>query len=118
MKKIMHVINYYHEGFGYQENFISYYQLINGYDVVIVTSDYYFPFPDYNKTMSNYLGDRKVGSGISFDNGVQVIRKKSHLALLSIVYNSLQKVITQDKDKLIDIQEKINRAVENLSSIR
>ena len=40
-----------------------------------------------------------------------------HLALLSIVYNSLQKVITQDKEKLIDIQEKINRAVENLSSI-
>ena len=42
----------------------------------------------------------------------------NYLALLSIVYNSLRKVITQDKTKLLDIQEKINRAVEFLSSIR
>jgi len=40
------------------------------------------------------------------------------IAIISIVYNSLKKVITQDKAKLNKIQDDINRAVEYLSSIK
>ncbi|MGQ9661748.1 MAG: hypothetical protein ACUVWX_05325 [Kiritimatiellia bacterium] len=39
------------------------------------------------------------------------------LALLSIVFNSLRKVVTQDKKKLVRIQENIDRAVFELTSI-
>lgn len=38
-------------------------------------------------------------------------------ALLSIVFNSLRKVISQDKEKLVQIQENIDRAVKELTII-
>jgi hypothetical protein len=41
-----------------------------------------------------------------------------YLALLSIVFNSLRKVVTQDKEKLVKIQENIDRAVFELTLIK
>jgi hypothetical protein len=41
-----------------------------------------------------------------------------YIALLSIVFNSLRKVITQDKEKMVQIQENIDRAVIELNIIR
>ncbi len=41
-----------------------------------------------------------------------------YIAMLSIVFNSLRKVITQDKGKLIEVQEKIDRTVAALSIVR
>lgn len=40
------------------------------------------------------------------------------IALLAIVFNSLRKVVTQDKEKLVKIQENIDRAVIELASIK
>lgn len=40
-----------------------------------------------------------------------ICRTVSLTKYLSIVYNSFRKLFIQDKDKLVDIQEKINRAV-------
>jgi glycosyltransferase involved in cell wall biosynthesis len=75
--KILHIINYYHEGFGYQENCLSSSQRDLGCDVRIVTSDYYAQFPNYDDTIKHVLGERKKGDGIYQDNGITVIRKKS-----------------------------------------
>lgn len=75
--KILHVINYYHEGFGYQENCLAYYQKKLGNEVLVAASDYYFPFPDYNSTMKQRLGERHVGAGFYKDNGVNIVRLKS-----------------------------------------
>lgn len=89
MKKVMHIVNYYQESFGYQENYIPYYQSINGCDVIIVTSDYYFPFPDYDETMQDHLGDRHIGAGVYSDKGVKVVRKKSyfsHVPFAGLIY--------------------------------
>lgn len=41
-----------------------------------------------------------------------------YIALLSIVFNSLRKVITQDKEKLLRIQENIDKAVVGFTTIR
>ena len=78
--KILHIINYYHEGFGYQENFLAHYQQKIGHEVLIVSSDYYFPFKSYEATMKRILGQRKKGVGVFEDNGVRLIRKKSILS--------------------------------------
>ncbi len=40
-----------------------------------------------------------------------------YLSMLSIVFNSLRKVITQDKNKLLLIQDRINQAVAQLSVV-
>ena len=41
-----------------------------------------------------------------------------YLALLSIVFNSLYKVFTQDKEKLVQLQENIDKAITELVIIR
>ena len=56
--RILHVIHYYHEGFGYQENWLAAHQIKLGHEVCVVTSDYYFPFPNYEATMAPTLGSR------------------------------------------------------------
>jgi len=78
--KILHITNYYHEEFGYQENFLAYYQQKLGNEVLIVASDYYFPFNSYETSMKKVLGPRKIGEGVFEDNGVRIIRKKSILS--------------------------------------
>ena len=75
--RILHVIHYYHEGFGYQENWLAAHQMKMGHEVQVLTSDYYFPFPNYADTMQPKLGDRYVGAGHFEDGDVPVIRKKS-----------------------------------------
>jgi len=78
--KILHITNYYHEGFGYQENCLTVSQKELGNDVRIITSDYYAPFPNYDSTMKLFLGDRKKGDGVFQDKGIKLIRKKSMLS--------------------------------------
>jgi hypothetical protein len=43
---------------------------------------------------------------------------EDYLAILSIVWNSLRKVITQDKAKLVPVQEQIDRAVACLMALK
>lgn len=63
--KIMHICQYYCDGFGYQENLLPSYQKKLGHDVVIVTSDKNLPF------------SKKVKAGIYEDNGIEIIRLKT-----------------------------------------
>lgn len=78
--RILHVIHYYHEGFGYQENWLAAHQMKQGHDVCVVTSDYYFPFPNYEATMAPTLGSRYVGTGRFKDGEISVIRKPARAA--------------------------------------
>jgi glycosyltransferase involved in cell wall biosynthesis len=80
---ILHVINYYQEGFGYQENYLTYYQKKASNNVLVISSDYFFPFPDYDSTMLPTLGNRRVGVGKFSDKGVKIIRKKSFFSRIS-----------------------------------
>ena len=75
--RIAHVISYYHEGFGYQENWLAAHQIRMGHEVVVLTSDHYFPFPNYEATMAPKLGERKVGVGTFSDGEIPVIRHRS-----------------------------------------
>lgn len=65
--KIIHVCQYYNDGYGYQENLLPQYQQKLGHNVLVVTSDRTSHFGPAKKT-------RKVNTGISKDNGVSVLR--------------------------------------------
>ena len=95
--KILHIINYYHEGLGYQENFLPVNQSKMGHKVKIVTSDFYAQFPNYDSTMKVLLGDRKKGSGLYKDNGITVIRKSSMFSNSrpGFIYFSVADVLTE-----------------------
>lgn len=111
MKKILHIINYYHEGFGYQENYLPVCQKNLGFQVKVLTSDYYFPFPDYDKSVKNILGSRKVGAGIFNDKGIDIIRKKSLFSSIfpaGILYFSVGSTIREFKPDFIHVHGATN----------
>jgi len=111
MKKILHIINYYHEGFGYQENYLPSCQKNLGCQVKVLTSDYYFPFPNYDDSIRNILGDRKVGDGTFHDKGVTVIRKKAIFSSIfpaGVLYFSVGSTIKEFKPDFIHVHGATN----------
>lgn len=91
--RILHVIHYYHEGFGYQENWLAAHQIKMGHEVRVLTSDHYFPFPNYDHTMRPKLGARHVGPGTFYDGDVQIIRKASraqNIGPAGVIWFSIQ----------------------------
>lgn len=80
---------------GYQENWLPYFQKELGHEVLILTSDRYFPFPDYEKNVGNILGRREVGEGVFYCKGVKIIRARSFFELTSrasILFNVRKKI--------------------------
>ena len=108
--KILHIINYYHEGFGYQENFLAYNQKKLGHDVMILTSEYYFPFENYNSTMKKVLGNRRKGVGKSQDNGVTIIREKSTFSGVrpGFIYFSISKILANFSPDIVHVHGATN----------
>ncbi|HPO49181.1 MAG TPA: glycosyltransferase family 4 protein [Spirochaetota bacterium] len=74
---IVHLTNYFQPALGYQELFLAKEHKKLGHDVYVVTSDRYFPFPDYDKTVKSVLGDRIVGEKTEYLSGIKVIRLKT-----------------------------------------
>lgn len=121
MKKVLHIINYYHEGFGYQENYLPVCQKNLGCQVKVLTSDYYFPFPNYDDTVKNILGDRKVGYGLFRDKTVDIIRKKSLFSSIfpaGILYFSVGKTIKEFKPDFIHVHGATNLWLFNVVSLQ
>lgn len=112
-EKILHITPYYIEQFGYQDNYLPYYQKRLGYDVKIATSDYYFPFLNYDDTMKPRLGERFVGAGRYNDNGVEIIRCTSMFGLFSsmtFIYFSVKEIINEFKPDVVQVHGITNMA--------
>ncbi len=65
--KIVHICQYYNDGYGYQENLLPKYQAKLGHEVVVITSD----------RGSYFIGEKKpkiVSPGQYTDNGIRIIR--------------------------------------------
>lgn len=75
--KIVHICNYYQPQLGYQDYFLPKYQIKAGHDVTVLTSDRYFPFPDYKNTVQSILGPRFCGTGVSEYRGIRIVRLKT-----------------------------------------
>lgn len=72
--RIVHLCNYFQPKLGYQEYFLSNEHSKMGHEVTVVTSERYFPFPDYDNTVFPVLGKR-IGDAGEFDyDGFKVIK--------------------------------------------
>jgi glycosyltransferase involved in cell wall biosynthesis len=94
--KILHICQYYNEGWGYQENLLPRYQKKLGHDVVVITSDRR-PF---------YVNDknpRVVGTGTFYDNGVRIerISIKWEFKNRFVVFRDLMDVLEKEKPDYI-----------------
>ena len=96
--KIVHLCNYYQPQMTYQESSLAYAHRDLGHQVSVVTSDRYFPFPEYETTVQKILGERYVGTGVFDDKGVTVYR-------LPVRVEKSARVWLKDLEKvLLDIQ--------------
>ena len=75
--RIVHVVDYSMPQMGYQEFLLPKFNAMNGDDVHIITSDRYFPVPNYNDTWFDFLGPRLCGPGNSVVNSVNIYRLKT-----------------------------------------
>lgn len=88
--KVLHIINYFQPQLGYQEYYLAKESLRSGDLPIILTSDRYFPFPNYDFTVKKILGDRINKVGYFKENGIITIRLKpffeinSHLVLANL----------------------------------
>lgn len=75
--RIAHVVDFYMDGFGYQENLLPKWHARHGHDSHVVTSDRYVNNGHYEDTFGAVLGDRIVGPGIVERDGYSVHRLRS-----------------------------------------
>lgn len=75
--KIVHLIDYFQPKIGYQETFLAREHAKLGHDVTVLTSDRYFPFPNYESTFTALLGNRHVGTGKRIEEDISVWRLPS-----------------------------------------
>ena len=72
--KIVHVMNWYIPGMGYQENFLPAEQKKLGHDVYIITSDRVPHYSGYEKNVGRLIGKRIIGTGTFNERGVTIYR--------------------------------------------
>lgn len=72
--KILHVIDYFQPKLGYQETFLAKEQMKAGHEVHVITSDRYYPFPNYDKSVKDLLGERILKPGTFTEEGITVHR--------------------------------------------
>lgn len=101
--KIVHIHDYYMDGWGYQENLLPRYQQKLGHDVVIITSDRTrFVLPGKQ--------NRIVGEGTYYDSGVRVIRLKTRFEFKYrfVTMDGLYEAIAQEKPDYLFVHQGVN----------
>lgn len=99
--KIVHICQYFCEKLGYQEFNLVKAQANLGHNIIVITSNRYFPFPDYKTTYEKIIGNRIIKKKDQLKNqknNFELIRKKpifeipsSSTLLLPKYYNILKK---------------------------
>ncbi len=92
--KILHVIQYYNDGYSYQENLLPKYQSKLGHEVVLVTSDRMSPFADHG---------RVIGPGSYVDDGFRIIRLpiRGEFKGRFVLFKGLYEVLESEKPDYI-----------------
>ncbi len=112
--KIIHLISYFQPQLGYQEYFLAKEHAKMGHEVTIVTSDRYFPFPDYDKTVKPILGERIVKPSVSTYETFKVIRLPTRIEFSCRVWlTGLEKTIRAIQPDIV-----ISHTIGNFNTLR
>lgn len=74
--KILYLVDYYQPQLGYGEYYVPRELAKLGHEVIILTTNFYYPFPNYEQTSGKILGPREHNPSDTVEEGVRVIRKK------------------------------------------
>ena len=73
--KILITISYFQPKIGYAESKLAEQLSLQGHEVEVITSDHYFPFPDFESSVSAVLVSRKIASGRNNESGYWITRQ-------------------------------------------
>lgn len=100
--RIAHIVSYFQPKLGYQEYYLAKRQQEMGHETCVITSDRFFPFPNYSDTVAKILGERYVGSGCFKESELRVFRLPCLFEYGStIVVNGLYPVLTKFKPTIV-----------------
>lgn len=96
--KILHLVDWYTPGLGYQENYLPLEQITLGHEVRILTSDRLPYYIGYQNNVGKFFSQRIIGKGDYFDKGIPVTRlpmifeiKKSGFIMFYGIFQKLSK---------------------------
>ena len=100
--KILHITDYLMPKMGYQDFLLAKWNKKQNNDTYIITSNKYFPVPNYNSTWKKFLGPREIRTGWSIIDGVKILRKKIYFEVNSRVWiSNLENEIINIKPDII-----------------
>ncbi len=102
--KIVHVMNWYIPGMGYQENFLPAEQKKLGHDVCIITSDRVPQYKGYERNVGKTIGERVIGVASYQESGVTVYRLATVLEVVNggqVIVRGLYKLLKELKPDVV-----------------
>lgn len=104
--KILYVVDYYQPQLGYSEYFIPQELKRKGHTVTILTSNYYYPFPNYDETAGKILGPRRQAAGAFKLDGIQVIKEPMRLEIFTrAIFGNHERHIQRLKPDLVIVNK-------------
>jgi len=101
--KIVHVMNWYIPGMGYQENYLPAEQKKLGHTVEIITGDRLPPHGGFKNMVGSFFKNRLIGTGTCEDNGVIIHRLPSIEIKGQLILKGLNKKLKEVKPDIIQI---------------
>lgn len=101
--KIVHLVDYFMPQLGYQECLLAKYHA-KKHVVTILTSDKYYPFPNYKESYQKMMGNRQQKTGEEEKNNYKINRLKSYFEIPSstlILYKGILKELKKIKPDII-----------------
>lgn len=104
--RIIHLCSYIQPQLGYQEYYLAREHARMGHEVIVVSSDRYYPFPEYANTVKEILGKRKIGKSDSNYDGFRLIRLGACFEVKTQIWlRGLEKIIREIKPDIVICHE-------------
>ncbi|HKC04982.1 MAG TPA: glycosyltransferase family 4 protein [Patescibacteria group bacterium] len=104
--KILYIVDYYQPQIGYSSYYVPKELVKLGHQVVILTCNLYFPFPNYKETAGKILGQREIATGVKTVEGVRVIRNKVWVEFFTRAYfGGQEKIIRSFKPDIVMVDK-------------
>lgn len=104
--KILYSVDYYQPQLGYSEYFIPRQLQKLGHEVIIFTSNYYFPFPKYDETAGKLLGERQQKPGKSRKNGITIIKQPMKYEVFTrAIFDGHEEIVKEFQPDLVMVNK-------------
>ena len=104
--KILYMVDYYQPQIGYNEYYLPSEWSRLGHDVTILTSDHYYPFPNYEETAGKLLGARRQKPGIYKQDKVTVIKNPMQFEVFTrAVFGGHESIINKIRPDIVIVNK-------------